>query len=195
MPTQPLASNTMSAITEQPDSARPTMSLKRMLATGSLLAVAVGMILSVALEYAVAPPEHSSELFTHHLFPAALIGLIVWITLGLVLNRTIIEPVRRIFAHLYQIGCGRLAPLEMKSRIEEIDTVVDGINILVHRLKESPDDAALGKACDDLGRLRADLKAVVDTSGRAERFLPVMRDLHDLEGDLLSVAQNARQGA
>ena len=80
--------------------------------------------------------------------------------------------------------------------MSEIRTVVEGVNLLVTRLKGTASDGALGKAIDDLVRLRTDVEAAsAATGGSADAFVPVMRDLRKLEGDLLTLMQTTKPGA
>lgn len=174
----------------------PSKTLGRTVVGVTLVAVFVGMLAYTGFEYLFATPTDLAEFLTHHLFPALFIGLVVSLTLSVLIHSKVIAPVKKIFEHLYHVGSGRLAPLELDSRIEEIDTVVEGINLLVQRLKDNPDNQAIGKAADDVVKLRSDLKRAVNaTASGADEFIPVMRDLQHLERHLLSAIEAAKQSA
>lgn len=160
------------------------------------MATLVGMLIYSAFEYLLGEAPTLSEFAGHHLLPAMLIGLAVCVTLSIILHAKIISPVMQIFKHLYQIGSGQLSPLSLDSRVSEIRTVVEGVNLLVTRLKGDPKDGSLGKALDDLVKLRGDLEQVTASSNRsADTFVPVMQDLRRLEGDLLMVMQSGKYGS
>lgn len=166
------------------------VTLNRAVAITSIVAVLAGMLIYTAVEFFLSPPEDTSEFLTHHLLHALLIAVLVWGILSFLLTKKIVGPVREIFRHLYQVGSGRLEHLELESRIQEIRTVVGGINLLVTRLKDAPDHHGFKKACEDLAMLRIDLVQIVEASeDDAEKFVPIMRDLRALEADLLSVVR------
>ncbi len=133
------------------------------------------------------------DFWAHHFLPAAVIGSIVWVTLTVLLHKLVVEPVRQIFGHLYRIGSGRLEPLEMDSRIQEIRSVAEGVNLLVRRLKTAPDNAPLERAIGHLGKVRSDMSAAIDAAGSdADHLVAAMSDLAALEADLLAVAETSR---
>jgi len=171
-------------------------SLSRTLAGATLLAALAGTLAYTAFESLAGQPASLAEFTTHHLVPALLIGATVCATLAFLLHSKLIAPVKEIFAHLYRIGSGQLTPLRIDTRVSEIRTVVEGVNLLVARLKGTAGDGALGKAIDDLVKLRSDLETATATSGSsADAFVPVMRDLRKLEGDLLTLMQTTKPGA
>jgi hypothetical protein len=55
----------------------------------------------------------------------------------------LLRPLNRIYWHLYTIGAGQLKNLELESNVREIRTIVDGVNLMLSRLK-------LGGDCDAL---------------------------------------------
>lgn len=188
----PMATNTPTHATF-PSS---TTTLNRAVIKATLIAVVIGMGIYTAIEFSLARPSNVAEFLGHHLLHALVIGVVISIALTVLLDRFIVAPVRRIFQHLYHIGSGRLAPLELDSKLEEVNTVVGGINLLVERLKNAPSDKALVEALIDVGKLRAKLEAKVGAAGsEADDFVPIMRDLCNLEGDLLAVAGPAIQKA
>ena len=183
--------NTIAEVSSDNRSDHPSSSITSILAKASLIATLIGMLVYSAFEYLLGETPTLSEFAGHHLLPAVLIGVTVCVTLSIILHAKIISPVMQIFKHLYRIGSGQLSPLSLDSRVSEIRTVVDGVNLLVTRLKGDPKNGSLGKALDDLVKLRGDLEEVTAASNRsADTFVPVMQDLRRLEGDLLAVMQS-----
>lgn len=170
-------------------------SLSRILAIASLLATLAGMLVYTAFGYVAGEPASLAEFTTHHLIPALLIGITVCATLSFFLHAKLIAPVKEIFAHLYRVGSGQFSPLTIDTHVSEIRTIVEGINLLVSRLKGAAGDGALEKALDSLVKLRSDLEAAAaNADDSADALIPVMRDLRNLEGELLSAMQTATPG-
>lgn len=169
-------------------------SLSWTLTKASLIAVVIGMSVYTTFEIAISGELDLNELFTHHLLPTLLIGVLIWGVLSFLLRSKVVTPVRDILEHLTRIGAGRLAPLEKDTKICEVRAIVDGVNQLTYKLKDSPDSEGISKAVDDLVKLRADLKEVIDSEQLApDYFVPIMKDLMKLEGHLLSALQAERQ--
>ena len=171
-----------------------TTTLNQAIIKATLISVVIVMAIYTAIEFMLVRPTHIGEFLGHHLLHAVVIGLVLSVVLAVLLSRFIVAPVRLIFQHLYYVGSGRLTPLEVDSKIEEVNTVVGGINLLVDRLKAAPEDHALSLAVEDVGKLRADLKAKIEAAGDdADDFANIMRDLCALEQHLLSVVGAAGQ--
>lgn len=178
---------------DQSTSITPTKSLSWTLTKASLFAVVIGMSAYTTFEIASSGKLDLMELFTHHLLPTLLIGIIIWGVLSFLLRSKVVNPVREILAHLNYIGAGRFAPLEKSSEIREIRQLISGVNSLTIKLKNAPDSNGTSKAIDDLVQLRADLKAVIDQDQvLPDHLVPIMKDLKTLEGHLLSALQTGQ---
>ena len=165
-------------------------SLSWTLTKSSLIAVIIGMATYTLFEIITSGEIDMREILTHHLLPTILIGAIIWAVLTILLSSKVITPMRDILGHLNHVGNGRFAPLEKSSDVTEIREIVTGVNRLTSKLKSAPDNEGASKAVDALVKLRADLKGVIDCENiNPDQLLPIMRDLKQLEGHLLSALQ------
>ena len=162
-------------------------SLSWTLTKSALIAVVIGMATYTFFEILTSGEVDTQELVIHHLLPTILIGVIIWGVLTMLLRSKVITPVHDILDHLTHVGNGRFAPLEKSNEITEIREIVTGVNRLTSKLKNAPDNEASSKAVDDLVKLRADLKEVIDCEKiTPDQLVPIMKDLGQLEGHLLS---------
>ncbi|MDA7880884.1 hypothetical protein N9A94_01095 [Akkermansiaceae bacterium] len=169
---------------------QPSRSLSWTLTKSSLIAVAIGMATYTLFEILTSGEVDTREIITHHLLPTVLIGAIIWAVLTMLLRSKVITPVRDILDHLTHVGNGRFAPLEKSNEITEIRAIITGVNLLTSKLKNAPDNEGSSKAVDDLIKLRADLKEVIDSETIThDQLVPIMKDLKQLEGHLLSALQ------
>jgi len=198
MPTTKLTIDPPMAIQTEAPATFPhsTSTLNQAVIKATLFSVAIVMAIYTAIEFMLVRPTDVGEFIGHHLLHAVVIGLVLAIALSLLLGRFIVVPVQLIFQHLYHVGSGRLTPLSLDSKIEEVNRVVGGINLLVERLKAAPEDQALTMAVNDAAKLRADLKQKIDAAGDdADGYVAIMHDLCALEQHLLSVVGAAGQRA
>ena len=167
-----------------------TKSLSWTLTKSSIIAVIIGMATYTLFEIIASGEVDTHEILTHHLLPTVLIGAIIWAVLTMLLRSKVISPIRDILNHLAQLGNGRFAPIEKPSDVTEIREIVTVVNRLTSKLKSAPDNEGASKAVDALVKLRADLKGVIDCENiNPDQLLPIMRDLKQLEGHLLSALQ------
>lgn len=167
-----------------------TKSLSWTLTKSSIIAVIIGMATYTLFEIIASGEVDTHEILTHHLLPTILIGAIIWAVLTMLLRSKVITPIRDILSHLNHVGNGRFALLERPSNVTEIINIVTGVNRLTSKLRAAPDNEGASKAVDDLVKLRSDLKEVIDYKKiTPDHIVPIMRDLKQLEGHLLSALQ------
>ncbi|MCG8600896.1 MAG: hypothetical protein MI807_12195 [Verrucomicrobiales bacterium] len=178
----------MTSIPQSSEPRRNRYSLNLVVVGASFIAVLVGTVSWGVIEYFTGTSHSWSDFFGHHLVPSLVIGLIIWVILSALLQRTVIEPLQQLFAHLYRVGSGRLDSVTLDTRIKEIKTMVDGVNLLVHRLESASGDSAFSDAQARLKKIRTELRSMADGAGEdSSLFLDVIRELRALEGDLLSL--------
>ena len=183
MPTDPIPSH-------PPKRRRP---LYQIIVAASTIAVAVGTIFWTAIELASGQPLSIRELILHHVVPAIVIGLIIAVVLSLLLNRFVVAPIQNLFSHLYRIGSGRLDPIDLDTGVEEIQTMVDGVNLLARRLQAPTGEDAFARAQERLATLRRQLRSMADAGGEeSELFLDIAKEMRALEADLLTIGSPAR---
>lgn len=167
--------------------------LYQVVVAASLFAVAVGTISWTAIELFSGQPLSVSELLYHHVVPAVVIGLIIAVVLSLLLNRFVVDPIQNLLSHLYRIGSGRLDPLDLDTGVEEIQTMVDGVNLLARRLQTASGDASFAKAQERLQSMRQQLRSMADAGGEESGlFLNIVKEMRALEADLLAIGTPVR---
>lgn len=150
-------------------------------------AVFTAMLLHTLFEYFVLGKLDVGEVVTHHILPALFIALMIWATIHFLLNNQVVQPVISICNHLDKVGDGQFSTLQIQTNIQEVDKIVDGLNGLTNKLTDAGGNDGISKSVDDLVKLRSDLQKIVDEDpGVSGKFTPIIRDLHDLEGHLLS---------
>ncbi|MEC5129453.1 hypothetical protein VSU19_22015 [Verrucomicrobiales bacterium BCK34] len=179
----------MTTIPNQPQK-KPALKLQTAVGFAVFASVLIGMGGWTAWENLTGESPNAHEFITHHLLPALVISTFVWCALTILLGKLVITPTEKILESLYRIGSGRLDPLELDTRIEEIRTVVSGVNLLTHRLKGSGENTTFGQVQDRLIKIRKDMRSLVDAAGDdAGYLLETVRELRALEGELLAISQ------
>ncbi len=175
-------------------SSKPRYSLNLAVVATSLISVVVGTGSWTAIEIFTGKAPSTADFVGHHLIPAVVIGLFVWITLTVLLHRTVIEPLKQLFAHLYRVGSGRLDHLDIDSRIEEIQTMVDGVNLLVRRLQSPSGDGSFSQVQNRLSSIRDNIRSMADAAGEdSPIFLDLAKEMRALEGDVLALQRPRRK--
>lgn len=139
-------------------------SLKNPSSTQSLsLIITIWLSASVAilmLGYAVFQkvlwPETSwLDLFLHHFWHVIVFGVTIQLSTWIFFRYMVEKPLNEIFFHLYKIGKGQLEPLNIASNIRELDTIADGVNILIWRITQGKDDQAISDVHNNIASIRA----------------------------------------
>lgn len=168
--------------------------LNQVIVAATLISVAIGTVSWTAIELAGGQTPSASELFYHHVVPAVVIGVVVVVVLSILLNRFVVDPAQAVFSHLYRIGSGRLDSLDLDTGVEEIQTMVDGVNLLVQRLQAPSRDASFAQAQQRLQRLRKEMRSLADAnSTESELFLNLAKEMRALEADILAIGNHARR--
>ena len=136
-----------------------------------------------SVEYARSPDAPVRDLLTHHLLELSLYGCILWGITWLVLRSVLIDPVQQIFCHLYKVGGGNQSPLVVATRIREVQSIVEGVNVMVWRMERRAERRAIASARDTL----AGISEYVENCGRLDR-----ETLARLLGELSLVEQALR---
>ena len=166
-------------------------SLNGVVIGASFIAVFLGTAFWSIIEYFMGASPSWSEFLGHHLIPSLVTGLIIWVILSALLHRTVTEPLRHLFAHLYRVGSGRLEPISLDTGVAEIQTIVEGVNLLVHRLRATSGAPAYTQAQDRLKRIRNKIRSMADAAGPdSPIFLDLVKELRALEGDVLALGSS-----
>ncbi len=133
---------------------KTTKSLSFIVTIWMAVAIAVSMGAYAAYEYATAPGQSLRELAVEHLGHVLGLGVMIYILCWGVFHFVLLRPLNRIYLHLYTVGAGQIKPLELQSNVREIKTIVDGVNLMLSRLKLGADRDALEHAQQCIAEIR-----------------------------------------
>jgi len=102
--------------------------------TGASMSIGMGMY--AIFQYFQHPGITIGALFKSHLLHILVLAIPTYIILCIVLHRVLINPLQRIFLHLYKIGKGKQEPLELQTNVEEVQGIIDGINIMIWQMRK-----------------------------------------------------------
>lgn len=122
------------------------------------IATAIGMGAYAVYQYATMPGHSVLELLLHHSWHVLALGAAIYVLSWAVFHKLIVQPLTKIYLHLYAMGAGQLAPLALKSNVTEIGTIVAGINLMLHRMEQGMDGNALEHAQRDIAELKETIK-------------------------------------
>lgn len=150
-------------------------------------AIALSMAFYAVMQQQLHPDMTVVDLVLHHLWHVLALGAVINLTLWLGFRRFLWRPLMQIFMHLYGVGKGRLAPLRVNSRIRELTTIADGINLMIWRMGREIDPEAIDRASRSLANLRGLLAPL--TGENPDLFNEISKQLEEIEHSLLALAQ------
>ena len=121
-------------------------SLSFLVAFWAGLAIAASMAAYAVLQYVTTPGVTAGDLAATHLWHVLALAAVIYLLLLAVFRKVILEPLRKVYFHLYGVGTGRLAELQLTTRVNEIQTIVDGVNLMIKRMGQGYDAEALEHA-------------------------------------------------
>jgi len=116
------------------------VSLSFLASIWSASAIAVSMGVYAVFQYYSTPGSAVMDLFLKHLWHVLVLGIMIYVLLWFILKKVLLKPIQRIHLHLYKVSTGRIEPLELETNVQELDTIVKGINFLVGRMGEGVPD-------------------------------------------------------
>jgi methyl-accepting chemotaxis protein len=167
-----------------------TRSLSFFVSVWIAVAVAASMAVYAAYEYATMPGHTLRELAVEHLGHVLGLGILVYVLCWGVFYFLLLRPLNRIYLHLYTIGAGRLSTIELDSNVREIRTIVDGVNLMLSRLKQGADSNALELSQKRIAEIREMTRHL--TTLDQEHISVLLDKLADLEKSLPGIL--AREG-
>ena len=145
-------------------------------------AIGVSMGAYAVYEYATMPGVTMRQLAVEHLGHVLGLGVLTYILCWTVFYFLLLRPLNRIYLHLYTIGAGQLTTLELDSNVREIRTIVDGVNLMLSRLKQGADDNALQLSQKRVAEIRELARQL--TTPDHEHVTTLLDKLADLERSL-----------
>lgn len=164
---------------------KTTRSLSFFVTVWMAAAIAVSMGAYAVYEYAAAPGQSLRELAVEHLGHVLVLGVFIYILCCAVFYFVLLRPLNRVYLHLYAIGDGQLETLEMDSNVREIHTIVDGVNLMLSRIKLSGDCDALELAQQRIAEIQEMTRQL--TTADHEHLGVLLGKLADLQKSLPNI--------
>lgn len=133
----------MNSKTNTPNSRPRLASLSLLVALWTAGVIAIAMAAYAVWQYYSNPGTTLKELMIHHLWHVLILGAVIHVSLWLCFRRLLFQPLNDIYLHLYDLGAGSVSTLTVETSVEEIQTIVDGINIMIWRLDQWMDVESL----------------------------------------------------
>jgi hypothetical protein len=169
--------------TERPQLA--SLSLIVALWTAGIIVIA--MTAYAIWQYYTHPGISVGELIQNHLWHVLVLGAVIYASLWACFRRLLVQPLNRIYIHLYAVGKGQLEPLEIESNIREIQTIVEGINLMTGRMGRAADPKSLSLAQEDVRIIIEQVHSL--SAEQPDAFSAITDRLVDLEKIILDLAQ------
>jgi len=153
------------------------------------VAIAVSMLGYAVVEQQTMPGASLRELLVEHLWHVLGLGAVIYLMCWAVFYFVLLRPVNRIYLHLYSIGAGQREPLQLDSNVREIRTIVDGVNLMLARFKQSANAQALELAQSRLAEIRRMTHHLAATDQEHTQLL--LEKLADVESAIPNIVSNA----
>ena len=116
------------------------ISLALNIALQTAFVTASAMAVYALFQYLTMPEYTVFGLFLEHSWHVLVLGVLTYAVLYFVLHRQIIKPINDIYVKCYAITKGDHSKIETNSKIIEIQTIVDGINMMQNQVIAMTDD-------------------------------------------------------
>ena len=113
------------------------ISLSAAVALISSLATALAMAAYAIMQYLSNPNLGIAELVVRHGWHVVALGGLIYLLLYATLNVKLVKLMDEFYFRLYAVKKGDYRPITHRSRIKEIQKIIDEINILIEEVKKS----------------------------------------------------------
>jgi nitrate/nitrite-specific signal transduction histidine kinase len=164
-------------------------SLSLVVALWTAGAIALAMGVYATFQYFTVPERTLLELVMEHLWHVLVLGLLIYVLCWLVFRIILLRPLNQIYMHLYGVGTGRLEPLQLSTRIRELQTIAEGVNVMIRRMGQGYDPEAIEHCRNALASLRKSLKKL--SPSNRETATEMLQELARLERAVLSIVRTS----
>ena len=103
------------------------------------------MLAYAMLQYVTMPEMSFLQILAEHTWHVVVLGALTYVALHLSLHKKVVEPVHALHLAFYGIARGDTTPIMVKTNILEIQDIVEGMNLMLSRLKETSHEPWVGK--------------------------------------------------
>jgi len=168
--------------------AKATKSLSALVTFWVGVAISVSMAGYAWVQYMVTPDATVVGLFTRHLWHVAALGVVIYAFSWIVLRRLVLHPLETVYLHLYAVGAGKRTPLDLPTNVTEIQTIVDGVNLMVRRMALGAEGGSFDRAERLLREIRATAKRLPVADADRNAVADLLAQLVELENSLVAIA-------
>jgi methyl-accepting chemotaxis protein len=122
-------------------------------------------------EYLSMPGVTIPRLILEHGWHVLAYGVVVYVALSVVLYRNVVRPVRQLNVKLYAISRGDLSPVNVESRVDEVQQIAQVVNFLLARIQAPPEGLPQSELSQCGEQLRAMARAVGGLDDDARKAL------------------------
>ncbi len=115
-------------------------SLSFVIAAGLVAALSLSMAVYAGFQYLLNPELTVRELLFQHLLHMLALSPVIYLFSWFAVDRLLVQPIHQIYLHLYEIRKGKQKPLMIQTRVRELQTIVDAVNILILRRSEEKNE-------------------------------------------------------
>ena len=163
------------------------ISLSFVVAVWTALVIAVCVGVYGVFQYIQMPEMSVRVLVFRHMWHVLVLGAIIHLFCWFILHWLLIRPINQIYIHLYQLGAGQLKNIEVDTSIIELRTIIEGMNLMIWRMKKWLDSNAMDAArtqIEEIGLIATQLR--MENEGISDAL---MQRVDTLETCLLSVVE------
>lgn len=158
------------------------------------IAVAIGMGAYAALEYLTTPGVTALGLLVHHGWHVLALGTSFYVVSWFAINRLVVRPLNEVYLHLYATGGGQRSLLDLRTNVAEIESIVEGINLMLLRWNKPQPDPSLSDLETEIRLVRQEVEQLASIAPRAktamlERLGVLAASVEEIESSALVPAE------
>jgi len=165
---------------------RLTKSVSSFAALWTLLILGVTMVLLGGVRWITTPGVRLDSGVLNHGWPLLALGTGIFLITWVIRDRSLLSPLRNISSQLCGVEAGyRPRPLEVRTDIHEIRTVVEAFNLVIRRLEQRFDERVIEKFQENFESIRTAIASIADRS--PEQAAEILDHLAVLENAFTSI--------
>lgn len=164
------------------------------------IATAIGMSVFAIYQYATMPGHTVLDLLLHHSWHVLALAAAIYVVSRVAFHKSIVQPLTKIYLHLYAMGAGQRTSLALKTNVTEIRTIVEGINLMRRRLGAGANANAMVHSRHEIAKLKEIIESMevseLDTKSLAleqiaafEKSLPVV--VHNVNAPMKATLEDS----
>ena len=163
-------------------------SLSFLMTAWTAIAIALAMGLYGTYQYLTLPDTSLATIAVNHLLHVVVLVSLVYGLTWIAFRKAVLLPLKEVYRHLYGIGAGRLRPLQVQSKVLEVQSIVEGVNLMVRRMEQGFDGETIERFQENIDSLRGVARSIAKDS--PEQAATILDDIAVLETAFMSVVRS-----